>query len=155
MYEMSMRDTELRERFLAIVEKFRQRGATSPDRAMTLEELDLPPRFKDLMDRRLGKLGVFVEVDGKYYLSEKRLEEIQKLRPMGGETTRDLRRKLLLLRILRIATGIFFITLLLVNLFVGSHEIRVISSAFLVALLALSILQIYYLIRVKKRIPFL
>jgi len=150
---MPMKGTEFRERFLAIVEKFRQMGATSPDRAMTLEELGLPPRFKDLINRRLGKLGVFVEVNGKYYLSEKRLEEIQKQRFMGGETPRGLRRKLLLLRILRIATGIFFITLLLVNLFVGSHEIRVISSAFLVALLALSILQIYYLIRVKKRIP--
>jgi len=148
-----MRNTEPRERLLAIVERFRQVGATSPDRAMTLEELGLPPRFKGLMDGRLGRLGVFVEVDGKYYLSEKRLEGIQKKRPTGGETTRDLRRKMLLLRILRIATGILFITLLLVNLFVGSHEIRLISSAFLIALLAISILQIYYLIRTRKRIP--
>jgi len=148
-----MRRTELRERFLAIVERFRQNGATSPDRAMTLEELGLPPRLKDLMDRRLGKLGVFVEVDGKYYLSEERLEEIQKKRLTGGETTRDMRRKLFLLRILRIAIGMLFLTLLLVNLFVNSLEIRVISSAFLIALLAISILQIYYLMKARKRIP--
>jgi len=95
-----MRRTELGERFLAIVEKFRQKGATSPDRSMTLEELGLPSRFKDLMDRRLGQLGVFVEVDGKYYLSEERLKEIQKHRFGGGERTRDSWRKLLLLRIL-------------------------------------------------------
>jgi len=54
---------------------------------------------------------------------------------------------------IRIAIGILFLTLLLVNLFVGSREIRLISSAFLVALLAISILQIYYLMRVRKRIP--
>ena len=148
-----MRGTELRERFLAIVERFRQRGATSPDRAMTPEELGLPPRFKDLMDRRLGKLGVFIEVDGKYYLSEERLEEIRKHRFGEGERTRDSWRKLFLLRILRIAIGVLFLTLLLVNLFVNSLEIRVISSAFLIALLAISVLQIYYLMRVKKRIP--
>jgi len=153
MYEMPMSGTELRERFLAIVEKFRQKGATSPDRAMTLEELGLPPRFKDLMDRRLGRLGVFVEVDGKYYLSEKRLEEIQKHRFGERERTRDSWRKLLLLRILRIAVGILFLTLLLVNLFVHSLEVRAISSAFLIVLLAISVLQIYYLMKAKKRIP--
>ncbi len=148
-----MRGTELRERFLAIVEKFHQKGATSPDRAMTLEELGLPPRFKDLMDRRPGKLGVFVEVDGKYYLSEERLEEIQKRRFGGRERTRDSWRKMFLLRISRIAIGVLFLTLLLVNLFVNSLEIRVISSAFLIVLLAISILQIYYLTKAKKRIP--
>jgi len=148
-----MRGTELRERFLAIVERFRQKGATSPDRAMTLEELGLPPRFQDLMDRRLGKLGVFVEVDGKYYLSEERLEEIRAHRFGGGERTRDSWRKLFLLRILRIITGILFLTLLLVNLFVNSLEIKVISAAFLIILLAISILQIYYLMKARKRIP--
>ncbi len=153
MYEMPMRDAELRERFLAMVEKFRQKGATSPDRAMTLEELGLPPRFKDLMDRRLGQLGVFVEVDGKYYLSEERLEEIRKHRFGGGERTRGSWRKLFLLRILRIAIGILFLTLLLVNLFVSNLEIRAIILAFLIVLLAVSILQIYYLMKAKKRIP--
>jgi heat shock protein HspQ len=29
------------------------------------------------MKRRLGQLGVFVEVDGKYYLSEERLKEVK------------------------------------------------------------------------------
>jgi hypothetical protein len=30
-----------------------------------------------MMQRRLGQRGVFVEVNGKYYLDEKRLEEMR------------------------------------------------------------------------------
>ena len=75
------RSNMFRERLLEIVEKFRQKGATSPDKAMTAEELDLPPRFKELMQGRLGQSGIFVEVDGKYYLSEERLKEIRARRP--------------------------------------------------------------------------
>jgi hypothetical protein len=44
---------------------------------MTPEELGLPPRFKEAMQRRLGRTGIFVEVNGKYYLSEQRLKEVQ------------------------------------------------------------------------------
>ena len=46
---------------------------------MSVEELGVPSRFKDLMEGRLGRLGVFVEVDGKYYLSEERLREVEEL----------------------------------------------------------------------------
>jgi len=66
-----------RERLLEVIERFSQKGATSPDKAMTIEELGLPPKFKEAIERRLGRLGVFVEVDGKYYLSEERLKEIK------------------------------------------------------------------------------
>lgn len=58
-------------------EKFRQKGALSAEKAMAVEELGLPAEFKERMKRRLGKLGVFVEVDGKYYLSEERLKEVK------------------------------------------------------------------------------
>lgn len=68
---------EIRERIVALVEKFKAKGAVSPEKAMTIEELGLPPRFKDAMQRRLGQSGIFVEVNGKYYLSEQRLKEIQ------------------------------------------------------------------------------
>ena len=68
----------MRERLLEIVEKFRQKEATNPDNAMTAEELDLPPMFKRMILRRLGPLGVFVEVNGKYYLSEERFKELRK-----------------------------------------------------------------------------
>jgi len=74
---MFRRRTAIRERLLEVIERFRQKGATSPDRAMTLEELGLPPMFKELMERRLGRSGLFVEVNGKYYLSEERLKELK------------------------------------------------------------------------------
>jgi lipoate-protein ligase A len=71
------RRAEIREHLLNIIDKFRQKGAVSPEKAMTAEELGLPNDFKERMKRRLGRLGVFVEVNGKYYLSEERLKEVQ------------------------------------------------------------------------------
>jgi hypothetical protein len=71
---------EMRRRLQEIIEKFRQKGATSPEKALTLEELSLPPRFEQAMHRRLGLTGIFVEVNGKYYLNEERLKQIQQER---------------------------------------------------------------------------
>jgi lipoate-protein ligase A len=71
------RRAEIREHLLNIIEKFRQKGALSPEKAMTPEELGLPAEFKERMKRRLGQIGVFVEVNGKYYLSEERLKEVK------------------------------------------------------------------------------
>ena len=69
---------EIREHLLELIDKFRKKGALSPEKAMTAEELGLPAEFKERMKRRLGQLGVFVEVDGgKYYLSEERLKEVK------------------------------------------------------------------------------
>ena len=59
------------------IETFRQKGALSPEKALTVEELGLPAEFKERMKRLLGRLGVFVEVNGKYYLSEERLKEVK------------------------------------------------------------------------------
>jgi len=71
---------EIKRRLNEIVEKFRQKGATSPEKAMTIQELDLPPRFEQAMHRRLGQSGIIVEVNGKYYLNEERLKQIQEQR---------------------------------------------------------------------------
>jgi len=60
---------EVRRRLLEVVERFRRKGATSPETAMTAQELGLPPRFNQAMHKRLGQTGIFVEVDGKYYLT--------------------------------------------------------------------------------------
>ena len=68
---------EMRRRIAEIVEKFRQKGATSPEKAMTIQELGLPPRFEQAMHRRLGQTGIFVEINGKYYLNEERLRQTQ------------------------------------------------------------------------------
>ena len=75
---------EMRRRLQEIIEKFRQKGATSPDKAMTIQELGLPPRFEEAMHRRLGQSGIFVEINGKYYLNEERLRQIQEQRAKGG-----------------------------------------------------------------------
>jgi len=75
---MFRRRREIREHLLELIEKFLKKGALSPEKAMTAEELGLPAEFKERMKRRLGQLGVFVEVDGgKYYLSEERLKEVK------------------------------------------------------------------------------
>jgi hypothetical protein len=75
---------ERRRRLYGIIETFRQKGATSPEKAMTIQELGLPPRFEEAMHRRLGQLGIFVEVSGKYYLNEERLKQIQEQRAKAG-----------------------------------------------------------------------
>ncbi|MCZ2808963.1 MAG: PadR family transcriptional regulator [Candidatus Bathyarchaeota archaeon] len=74
---MFRRYAEIREKLLKVIEKFRQKGAISSDKAMSVEDLGLSPEFKDLMEGHLRLLGIFVEVDGKYYLSEERLKEVK------------------------------------------------------------------------------
>lgn len=71
------RRDEIRERLLEVVKKFREKAWSVGKKAMTPEELGLPPRFQTAMKRRLGQLGVFVEVKGRYYLSEERLKEVK------------------------------------------------------------------------------
>ena len=71
---------EIRQRLRAIIQTFRQKGATSPEKAMTIQELGFPPRFEQAMHRRLGQTGIFVEVNGKYYLSEERFKQFQEQR---------------------------------------------------------------------------
>ncbi|MGD0028787.1 MAG: hypothetical protein ABSC91_07595 [Candidatus Bathyarchaeia archaeon] len=78
------RREEIQKWFYEIVEKFRQKGAVSPDKALTAEELSLPPRFDVAMKRRLGRLNIFVEVNGKYYLSEERLKQREEMHSAVG-----------------------------------------------------------------------
>jgi DNA-binding PadR family transcriptional regulator len=75
---MFARFAEIKEIFLNEVEKFRQKGAVTPEKAMSIEELGLSPKFKTFLSRSPRLLGVFVKVDNKYYLSEERLKEIEK-----------------------------------------------------------------------------
>jgi hypothetical protein len=136
--------------FYDIVEKFRQEGALSPDEAMTPEELGLPPTFEEAMKRRLGRSGVFVEVNGKYYLSEERLKQIEEMRSARGGA-RNPRKRIITLRLVQIVTVVIFVIVLLVNLYAQSWELRVVSAVVLVVWLLIAILQIYYLSRARAR----
>jgi hypothetical protein len=79
---------ERRRRLYEVIERFRQRGATSPEKAMAAQELGLPQLFEEAMRRRLGQSGIFVEVNGKYYLNEERLKQIQEQRAKEGSGSR-------------------------------------------------------------------
>jgi len=59
------------------VEKFRKNGALSPEKAMSTEELGLSDEFKVFLHNSPRLFGVFVEVDGKYYLSEEQLKKVE------------------------------------------------------------------------------
>ena len=63
-------------RMREIVETFREKGATSPEKALSMEELGLPPMFRMMMQSPMGQSGIFNEVDGKYYISEERLNNM-------------------------------------------------------------------------------
>jgi hypothetical protein len=147
---MFERRERIREWFYEVVAKFRQKGAISPEKAMTAEELSLPPRFEDAMKRRLGRLCVFIEVNGKYYLSEERLKQIEQLRSTRGAAWNP-RKRMLTLRIIQMITIALFVALLLTNLSVQSWQIRVISSLLLVVWLIISVLQVYNLLRIRRR----
>lgn len=77
----------MRRRLQEVVEKFRQKGATSPEKALTIQELGLPPRFEEAMHQRLGQTGIFVDVNGRYYLNESRLKQIQEQRANSSSAT--------------------------------------------------------------------
>jgi hypothetical protein len=145
---------EIQKRLQQIVEVFRQKGATNPEKALTLQELGLPPRFEEAMHRRLGQTGIFVEVNGKYYLSEEKLKQIQEQRQnrgfgAGGGGGFGMRRNLMVLRFARLAMTFLFVVLVLVNLFVQSWTLRLVMAVVLVAWIGLFAANIYYGSRMK------
>lgn len=61
----------------ADIEKFRKNKATSPQTAMSLDDLDVSVKFRKFIKHSPRLFGVFVEVDNKYYLSEEKLQKIE------------------------------------------------------------------------------
>jgi len=55
-----------------ITETFKEKGAVSPETAMTSEELGLPPMF-EMMQKRMSQSSTFIEHNGKYYLSMEKI----------------------------------------------------------------------------------
>ncbi len=64
------------ERIFKMVEIFRKKGATSPETALPLNDLRLPPMFSTMMQGPIGQFGLFVENNGKYYLDEEQLKQM-------------------------------------------------------------------------------
>jgi Flp pilus assembly protein TadB len=147
---MFERREQIQKWFYEIIEKFRQKGALIPEKAMTARELDLPPRFETAMKRRLERSGVFIEVDGKYYLSEERLKQIEELRSQRGGTW-NLRNRIMTLRLIQLAAVSLVIILFLLNLYVQSWELKTVSIVVLIVLLLMSILQFYYVSKTRRR----
>jgi hypothetical protein len=58
----------MRRRLKEIIDKFRQKGAISPEKALTLEELSLPPAFRTSHASKTGSNRHIVEFNGKYIL---------------------------------------------------------------------------------------
>ena len=64
-------------RIFEVVETFREKGATSPEKALSLKELGLPPMFGMMIQGPMGQSGPFREKDDRYYLVEERLKQMQ------------------------------------------------------------------------------
>jgi preprotein translocase subunit SecG len=63
------------EKIQQIIQKFQEKGATSPQTAMTAKELGLSRIFVRIMERRKEQTKMFVEINGKYYLDQQALKE--------------------------------------------------------------------------------
>jgi hypothetical protein len=145
--EMFNQRQEIRKRINEIVAVFRQKGAISPDKAMTAQELGLPSRFEEAMHRRLGRSGIFVQVDGKYYLSEELLKQVEEQwssrgRGEGGAGLGGTRGNMITLRVSRMIMAFLFVILILVNLFVQSFELKLIISALIIAWIVITVVQL-------------
>jgi YVTN family beta-propeller protein len=57
------------------IQIFKEKGAISPETALTADELGLSRIFVRLIKRRREKLKIFVEINGKYYLDQQALKE--------------------------------------------------------------------------------
>ena len=135
-----------------IVQKFRQKGALSPETAKTAMELGLPPRFEEAIQRRLGQTGIFVEVNGKYYLNEERLKQVEDMLGQGGEGGYlGPGGGLQTFRMVRLVSAVVIVALLLVNVFVQSLELRIVTIVIVVGWIGLALYEIYRLSRMRRR----
>jgi hypothetical protein len=62
-------------RISEIIKAFQEKGAISPETALTAQELGLSRLFVRIMKRRQGRTRVFIEINGRYYLNQKALKE--------------------------------------------------------------------------------
>jgi len=145
---------DFRRRVSAIAQKFKDVDATSPERAMTAQELGLPPRFEEAMKRRLGQTGIFVEVNGKYYLNEARLDQMGRSGFGGGsrmQYSENVRKNMLTLRLIRLTIGVVTLLLIVTNIFfLRNPEVWIAIGVLLMITIATSIFQIYFVSRARS-----
>jgi hypothetical protein len=141
-----------------LIARFREKGATTPEKAMTAQELGLPPRFEEAMRRRLGASGIFVDAGGKYYLDEAKLKQVQEERRAGGwggggtGGGRGARGSAMTLRIARMVVGLSAVVLALSNLtFAHSGYVSLAVVGLVVLWIALTLFQLLYLSRMRGR----
>jgi hypothetical protein len=132
-----------------LIQRFREKGATSPERAMTAQDLGLHERFEQAMKRRLGQTGIFVDIGGKYYLNEDALRQFEQrrqsgeFRGIGGH-----RGDAFAIRIVRMLLGLSIVLLFVVNFFEGrSLDIWYLIVALCIAWICVTVLQIFYMTR--------
>lgn len=104
------------------------------------------------MKRRLGSSGIFVEINGKYYLDESRLKQIQAEGREGISfgSSWSLKRRMLELRIARMVLGVIVVALVLYDLlYVGEAELRFLIVGLLSVWLALTLIQLYWMSRIR------
>ena len=63
-----------------VSDKLRQKGAANLENTLTIEELSFQLDLKKLMKKRLSKLGIFEEANGKYYRSKEQLKKVKEKR---------------------------------------------------------------------------
>lgn len=132
-----------------LIARFREKGATSQGRAMTAQELGLPPRFEEAMRGRLGVSGIFVEVGGKYYLDEGRLSQVEEQRGQVGGRGGGLAPAL---RMARMLVGFAAVVLALSNILVlRSVVVSLLVVGLLVLWAILTAYQILALSRMRRR----
>ena len=102
------------------------------------------------MKRRLGQTGIFVEVGGKSYLNEARLEQIAQQR---GGARGNIRGNMMTLRIARMVVVVLLLITILTNLVVRNGSIWILVAGLIVVLVVMTIMQIYYTSRIRGRRP--
>jgi len=61
-----------------VIKFFQKKGATTPEKALTLSDLGIPEELRQLIPPVMPEIFPFVKVGEKYYLSEERLETFRK-----------------------------------------------------------------------------
>ena len=66
----------MRQRAMEVVKIFKDKQATSPDSAKSMEELGIPEHFQIMIQMRLTPLGIIAENNNFYYLIEKNISKL-------------------------------------------------------------------------------